>query len=121
MTDAKKKSTGMLSYPTSLKIGPYDYTIETIDNLNDKVGQLFGQHDPETNTIRINGSITNEQIKAETLWHEILHAIWNVFHIGSYRIGEDAEEFVVANLATGTMMVLRDNPELRKYLCGILK
>jgi len=106
-----------MSYPNKIKIGPYDYNVETVDHLMDLQGELYGQHDPSSNTIRINGAIKNEQIKAETLWHEILHAIWNIFHLGC----PCEEEKAVSSLATGVAMVMRDNPALRKYLWEIWK
>jgi len=106
-----------MNLPKLIKIGPYDFTVELVPDLRDESGELHGQCCRDINVIRINSTTTNEQLRAETLWHEILHAIWGVFHLKT-RAGE---EKAVSTLATGTVMVLRDNPNLRKYLNEVFK
>lgn len=54
--------------------------------------------------------------EADTLLHEIFHAIWYCMSISD---GGAQEEQVVRRLASGTLSVLMDNPQLLKYLQSI--
>ena len=54
--------------------------------------------------------------EADTLIHEILHAIWFTMSIS---MGGADEEAVVRRMATGLMGVILDNPHLLKYLAAI--
>tara|TARA_Y100000310_G_scaffold329437_1_gene399290 strand:- start:13664 stop:13876 length:213 start_codon:yes stop_codon:yes gene_type:complete len=54
---------------------------------------------------------------ANTLLHEIFHAIYSVFHVKN----SDLEEEVVAKMSTGFQCVLQDNPALVKWLVEYLK
>ena len=54
--------------------------------------------------------------EADTLIHEIYHAIWYCMHIA----GSGAnEEEIVRRMASGFVSVLMDNPQLLKYLSAI--
>lgn len=46
--------------------------------------------------------------QADTLLHEILHACWDVMHLGD----EVREETAVSNLSSSLCQVFRDNPGL---------
>lgn len=107
----------LTSYPKTVRVGPFDYKVETVDHLKDDTGELLGQHDPHTNTIRLNGRIENEQIKAETLFHELLHAVWNIFGLSN----PEEEEAAVHKMSVGVAMIFRDNPALVKYLTDVWK
>lgn len=54
--------------------------------------------------------------EADTLLHEILHAIW---HQMSINCGPLDEEPIVRRMTSGFMQVFLDNPELLKYLSSI--
>lgn len=54
--------------------------------------------------------------EADTLIHEIMHAIWYTMHISGSGAGE---EEVVRRMASGFLQVLMDNPGLLKYLQAI--
>lgn len=54
----------------------------------------------------------NDAETADTILHEILHAIFYKMYVGK---GDD-EEAVVSKLATGLVTVMKDNPELFKAL-----
>jgi hypothetical protein len=60
--------------------------------------------------------------EADTIVHEMLHAIWYVMDIGLHK----SEEHVVRKLATGLTLALKNNPQLLAYLsnpevCALLK
>jgi hypothetical protein len=50
--------------------------------------------------------------EADTVLHEIMHAVWEHMDIGHRRV----EESVVRKLATGLTQVFQDNPALVQYL-----
>lgn len=54
--------------------------------------------------------------EADTLVHEIFHAVWYCMHISGSGAGE---EEVVRRMASGFTSVLMDNPSLLKYLASI--
>lgn len=54
--------------------------------------------------------------EADTLLHEILHAIWYQMSINC---GPMDEEPIVRRMTSGFMQVFLDNPELLKYLSSI--
>ena len=56
--------------------------------------------------------------EADTLIHEIMHAVWYCMSISEGGAGEEA---VVRRMASGFAAVLMDNPDLLKYLEAIQK
>lgn len=50
--------------------------------------------------------------EADTVLHEIMHALWQHLDIGHRRI----EEQVIRKMATGLTQVFQDNPALVQYL-----
>jgi hypothetical protein len=66
----------------------------------------WGNFTPAELTIRIQGDMPSIYKLADTLFHEISHAIWYVYRLSD----EDKEERIVGTLATAWTQVLRDNP-----------
>ena len=100
-----------MNIPEKIKIGYRDYKLEewkqTVATANEAHGQFFSKEG-------IIGYATDEKgvSHANTLLHEILHAIvyqWNI------ELG-DKEEPVVNGLTNGLTTVLVDNPKLVDYL-----
>ena len=98
--------------PQSIKIGYRDYKLEkwkqTVANANDAHGQFFAKEG-------IIGYTEEEKgiSHANTLLHEILHAIvyqWNI------ELEDKEEEKLVNGLTNGLTTVLVDNPKLVDYL-----
>lgn len=54
--------------------------------------------------------------EADTLIHEILHAVWYTMSIS---MGGAGEEEVVRRMASGLTAVMLDNPQLLKYLSSV--
>lgn len=93
-----------------LKIGPYTYTIEYVSNPNHDGNEVWGYHNPLTQTIVIDKDASDDR-QAAILMHEIMHACWD---IGLDNRKECSEEDVCTQLAPLISMVLKDNPDLRK-------
>jgi hypothetical protein len=82
----------------------------------DDAQTYFGTFEFRKQEIRLRPEFASEALKADTLIHEILHAVWKTQGIKAKR-----EETIVNALSTGFTQVLKDNPDLRKYLNEALK
>jgi hypothetical protein len=101
--------------PKKIKILDLDYVIEWRDqDWSDQTGS-HGQHSYTSQTIRVQRS--TQQIEANTLMHEILHAVADGMSLSD----ESSEEDFVSRLATGLCAVWRDNPKVwawwQKQIC----
>lgn len=76
----------------------------------DKIEPCKGKIDFLSCEILIDESMP-EDLKAQTLLHEILHAVCDL--TGNYEIGED--ENAVQSLATGLYCVLKSNSIMKMY------
>ena len=54
--------------------------------------------------------------EANTLLHELLHAVWFCYNLG---LDDDQEEKVVGTLANGLMELFARNPEVVKYFVKV--
>ena len=100
-----------MNIPEKIKVGYRDYKLEewkqTVATANEAQGQFFSKEGIIGYTVDEKGVS-----HANTLLHEILHAIvyqWNI------ELG-DKEEPVVNGLTNGLTTVLVDNPKLVDYL-----
>ena len=91
--------TYVISYEPALNLGVPN--VGMCDNYNLVIHVLDGQHQVE---------------EADTLIHELLHAIWFIMSIDHGGLDEEA---VVLRLASGLVGVFLDNPELLAYLQSI--
>ena len=89
----------VISYEPALNLGVPN--VGLCDNSNLVIHVLDGQHPVE---------------EADTLIHELLHAIWFIMSIDH---GGMDEESVVRRLASGLIGVFLENPDLLAYLQSI--
>jgi hypothetical protein len=103
--------------PEILHVGPYRYTVTLKDKIKsggvDRI-RLGETHRPK-GTIKLNRNQSEDQLR-DTMWHETMHAVFE--HMQLNPALEEEEEKIVSALATGTLDVLRRNPELVSYLVG---
>ena len=106
-----------MNIPDKIKIGYRDYKLEewkqTVASANEAQGQFFAKEG-------IIGYTAEEKgvSHANTLLHEILHAIvyqWNL------ELEEKEEEKLVNSLTNGLTTVFVDNPKLMDYLKDKIK
>lgn len=101
-----------MKMPESVETGPFLYRVHlseiALDGYNG--GTNFNNR-----VIAIDGNITLDG-QRETLLHEVLHCTLDLTGLRS--MGKDEEENLVASLSPWLLMVLRDNPELVKFLCA---
>jgi hypothetical protein len=104
-----------MKLPTRIKVGHFVYRVERWRS-EGEAGDRWGECDHGELVIRLRPVIPGTQL-ADTLIHEILHAIHNVWGL---RVGDD-EERIVAVTATALLTVFRDNPKLLAWLGANLK
>ena len=99
----------------SLRIGYRDYQVQTWPSKTAQTHGACGLCDPVNAIIYVSEDRTGYDA-ADTLLHEILHAI---FHMADIDAEKDGEERIVSRLAPMMVQVWRDNSELRKWLNGV--
>lgn len=67
--------------------------------------------------IQLRKDFATEKQRAETLLHELLHAVWNERCI----VAKDGEEKIVTKMSIGLAALIRDNPELFSDIVKALK
>ena len=94
----------------SIKIGPYDYKVKRIKNLTDGEGvSLYGQITYSDAIIRIEKSVSNQR-QGASMVHEAIHGILE--HSGL----DETDEKIVIVLGNGLFQLIRDNPDMIKYI-----
>jgi hypothetical protein len=92
------------SLPDTIRVGPYNFRVCKVEKIDED--KYFGMFHGAVEEISIVLSQPSKTRAADTLMHELLHAIWYV----SGPNGE--EEEMVSCLATALVGVFKDNPEL---------
>ena len=95
----------------SIRVGPFDIKIKLMSK--EDAAKHLGTFQADVMTICLNPKFENEQIEAETLLHEICHAIYYVFGIQAKK---DDQERLVSLMSTGMATVFSANPRLLTYL-----
>lgn len=102
--------------PTTVKIGYKDFTIRMASNLPDCVGDCtFPASDHLKGKIRIQRGMAGVE-KANTVLHEILHAIC---YTQGLQLSEKTEERVVFAMTNGLIQFIRDNPRFALRLIDL--
>lgn len=102
-----------MEIPEKVKIGLYEYRVEETDEvLLVDHKECKGRIEYDNLTIKIKKEL-QDQLKLQTLWHEIIHGIIKEFGI-NLDSEHWTEESKVDWIATGVLSVLKDNPELIK-------
>lgn len=106
--------------PDKVQIGPMSYSVVCSEMAGAKIKNeakntdCLGLHEPKTQRISLDPD-QGSDCEADTLLHEVLHAVWM---IGGMQEGAASkhEELVVTTLATLLLDTLRRNPKLVAYL-----
>lgn len=107
----------MPDFPTSVRIGPHDWTVKLWDEQAAGNTQALGLCDKHTCTILIMEGMAPQK-EAEVLMHEIIHAIYDV---GGLRYLEHQEEAVVNAMGYHMVGIVRDNPDLMDYFAAAMR
>ena len=108
----------MTTPPDTVQVGPYTVTLvedqAAIDRRSvEERGRLLGHYDECTTTITLAPDLTPD-IRAETILHELLHAITAMTGLANEL--EDDDEKIVRRLSPALLDMLRRNPALVEYL-----
>jgi len=99
--------------PTAMRIGYRDYKVEHWPVREAHAAGRLGECDQLNAVIRVSDERTGWDA-AETLFHELLHAI---FHVGDIEAGiEDGGERIISKISPMFIAAWRDNPDFRKCL-----
>ena len=101
----------MAEFPTSVRIGHFDYRVEDWNSDKASLASRYGECSHLEKVIRVARHHGPRQA-AETLLHEMLHAIWNQWVIED----SDPEERVVNTLTGALCSAWRDNPEAFEWI-----
>jgi hypothetical protein len=102
----------LAALPRKVKVGSLTYAIEVIEGLKDETGDQWGIWVGDKQTIRIEQNQPSGQWAADTVIHEILHAIWAERGLGK----RPCEEQVVQAMGAGITALLQDNPKLNSWI-----
>jgi len=113
-----------VSRPDHVFIGNHTYRIEWVDVQEWEERRLADDADAMTHArhqtiqVRLYSQHTMESHYQEVLLHEITHACWDSTMLTHADLAaqEDAEEFVISLQSPALLFVLKQNPELTKYL-----
>lgn len=99
------------AFPTVVKIGFIDYSIEDWAPAKAAAAHRYGECDHVALTIRVDRT-HDARMAANTLTHEILHAVWTQSNLKD----EDEEERVVSTHANGICAAWRDSPDVFAWI-----
>ena len=101
-----------LGLPSKVKVGAVTYRLSAVaTDVTPKGTSNWGYTDHSKALIYVDTDMNIEHVK-DTLIHEILHVICLVFDVKS----NEAEERIVAPIASGLTAVFKDNPKILKFL-----
>lgn len=108
-----------LKPPGKVQVGPFSYDVvvdaDAVARLNrGQNGFMVGATDTTRQLIAVDPDLGPDQ-QADTVLHEILHAVMSLTGLAS-DLDDDTEEQVVFRLAGPLLDVLRRNPRLVAYL-----
>ncbi len=100
-----------MKLPNKIKVACFDIEIREWDTKTANMRRCYGEYSADELIIRIDVT-QKEQRVVETLIHEIIHAIYNLYNIND----DDKEERIVSAMSRGWLQVYRDNPDLLKLI-----
>ena len=100
----------------SIRIGYRQYQVKAWSDAELLTTESYGQCDKQRAIIYVCTHLDDDLV-ADTLLHEILHAIWHEYGLQD----DDREERIVHTLASGFIQVMKDNPNAIRYLVKMSK
>ena len=94
----------------SIRVGPFDIAIKQLEG--EQRDTCLGMFSETTLSIQMREAYATDQQEAETLLHELLHAIYCVFGVKA----ADKEERIISQMSIGMALVIGENHELIDWL-----
>lgn len=101
--------------PKTVRVGPHDIRFDQLPPADAR--NNYGTFVPADQAIRLQREYVSGSMAADTVLHEILHAI---FSVGTVQV-KQGEEHIVSVVATYLTQVIRDNPELIAWMQETVK
>lgn len=105
-----------MKLPERVRVGYADYDVLAKDADWSSSSQRAGEHRALDHKMMV-ATNYNDVEMANTLIHEVLHALWHKMNLGESVNEEDC----VTTLANGLTQVWRDNPDLIRSLDSALR
>lgn len=109
----------MTEVPARVTVGCALVDVAVVDTHGDQLnGDKMGSHNGDASRVYIADNLSGHQL-ANTLLHEVMHAIWytqGLCHDCLASNPAGLQEHVVNNMTNGLIQVIRDNPDLVKFL-----
>ncbi len=102
-----------MKLPSRVKVGPHVYRVISDKGLGERASAA-GICGADSQEIRIDSAL-GRTVKKETLLHECGHAAWTQTELDR-KYSDDDEETVLWSLTPLLLGILRDNPELVRFL-----
>jgi hypothetical protein len=106
----RRRQTAAPRLPPVVRVGPFDMAVVKLDAAAGK--DDFGQFSADRLEIRLRENFVSPHLAADTVIHEVLHALWWVMDVRP----KAGEEHVVTLLSTGLTQFFRDNPAVLAWL-----
>lgn len=101
--------------PPAVRVGPHDIRFATLGTADAK--RNYGTFVPAEQEIQLQQEYVSGSMAAETVLHELLHAIFAVASVQA----KQGEEHIVSVVATYLAQIVRDNPEFVAWLQATVK
>jgi Zn-dependent peptidase ImmA (M78 family) len=106
--------------PKKIKVGPFTFKVKLVTKTKQfksipkglHPNDLMGRFSLQEGTIYLKDKLPNS-VKSETLFHELLHAVWETT---GGTTTELEEEKIISMISPTLLAALKDNKELRRYL-----
>lgn len=93
--------------PEKVRIGPFDYNVQSMPERESRDLHLSGHYSGRTLLIRVDREQA-DQVVIETLFHEVDHAIFDLAGVDDKTPVED----IITRTSPLRLAVYRDNPQL---------
>lgn len=102
-----------IKLPKKVKILNLDYRIRWSASYASYAADACGWLDTGRQTLFLRKDYASEQQLRDTVLHEIIHALNCVMNLAD---DNAKDESIATRLASGLLTVMRDNPEIRKWI-----
>lgn len=101
--------------PPAIRVGPHDIRFARLGGADAK--KNYGTFVPAEQEIQLQQEYVSGSMAAETVLHELMHAIFAVATVQT----KQGEEHIVSVVATYLAQIIRDNPDFVAWLQAAVK
>lgn len=110
----------MDNLPKSVRVGPHDIRFTSLSTAD--AAHCWAQFSQDDLTIELMGKYPSGSMAADAILHELFHAIFLIATLKDETLrGVQSEERIVSSFGTYFAQIIRDNPELIKWMLETVK